>query len=104
MMQQQRTVDHQPVAEPVAEPITEPAKEAPADKTRKYPKRLEALEDLMGRANITDAELRKAVSEKQYFPLDCKVEDYPQDFVSWLVSVWDSFVPFVNEQIKGIPF
>jgi hypothetical protein len=101
MMQQQRTVDHQPVAEPVAEPITEPAKGAP---TRKYPKRLEALEDLMGRANITDAELRKAVSVKGYVPFDCKVEDYPQDFVTWLISVWDSFVPFVNEQIKGIPF
>jgi hypothetical protein len=111
MMQQQRTVDHEPVAEPVEEKNSgktvanqQPAVEAPAEKTRKYPKRLEALEDLMGRANITDAELRKAVSEKQYFPLDCKVEDYPQDFVSWLVSVWDSFVPFVNEQVKGIPF
>ena len=101
MMQQQRTVDHQPVAEPTEEA---PTKDAPADKTRKYPKRLEALEDLMDQYNITDAELRKAIAVKQYLPPECKVEDYPQDFVSWLVSVWDSFVPFVNEQIKGIPF
>jgi hypothetical protein len=111
MMQQQRTVDHEPVAEPVEEKNSgktvanqQPVVEAPAEKTRKYPKRLEALEDLMDQYNITDAELRKAIAVKQYLPPECKVEDYPQDFVSWLVSVWDSFVPFVNEQIKGIPF
>jgi hypothetical protein len=111
MMQQQRTVDHQPVAEPVEGKNSgktvanqQPVVEAPTGKTRKYPKRLEALEDLMDQYNITDAELRKAIAVKQYLPPECKVEDYPQDFVSWLVSVWDSFVPFVNEQIKGIPF
>ena len=55
-------------------------------------------------SNINDEELRKAVGLKGFFPEACPVSEYPNDFVSWLVSVWDSFVPFVNEQIKGIPF
>lgn len=130
LLQQQRTIEHEPVVAPepvqprktskVASKVEAPDVPADVDENvmmdndfntnasndprDSYPDHCKKLVDLMKSSDISDEDLRKAVGIKAFFPKECPVAEYPADFVSWLVSVWDSFVPFVNEQIKGIPF
>jgi hypothetical protein len=118
LLQQQRTIEHEPVVAPEPEPVQPrktskvaskveapaPAPVASSDPRDAYPDYCKQLVDLMKSSDISDEDLRKAVGIKAFFPQECPVAEYPADFVSWLVSVWDSFVPFVNEQIKDIPF
>lgn len=122
MSEQQRTIYHEPVTEPV-EPRSATMREVDERLSRMetdveqaktlttapdprdaYPDHCKQLVDLMRSSDISDEDLRRAVGIKGFFPQECAVSDYPADFVSWLVSVWDSFVTFVNGQVKGVPF
>ena len=67
------------------------------DPRDEYPSEFKPLVDLMRADGITDDMLRKAVGAKGYRPQECPVEQYPQDFVQWLTSVWSSFVTFAKE-------
>ena len=132
LLQQQRTIDHEPVAEPVQPRKTSKVAskvaskveipDVPADVDENvmidndfnttassdprdaYPDHCKQLVDLMRLSDISDEELRRAVGIRGYFPQECAVSDYPADFVAWLVGIWDSFAEFVQEQVKGIPF
>ena len=114
LLQQQRTIEHEPVVAPAPEPTPAPtttptpapapAPVASSDPRDAYPDHCKQLVDLMKSSDISDEDLRRAVGVKGHFPQECPVSEYPADYIAWLVSVWDSFVPFVNEQIKGIPF
>ena len=96
-----------PVATPVAqtptEPVSAPVTQTQAPSVMTYPERLSALASLMVADGVSDRELRTAVSTKGYFPFECKVEDYPQEFVDWMVSVWGSFMQLVTE-LREVPF
>ena len=98
-----------PVQAPAPTPEPVPATEAKqpvaaqAPKVTAYPERLSALASLMVTDGVSDRELRTAVSTKGYFPFECKVEDYPQEFVDWMVSVWGSFMQLVHE-LREVPF
>lgn len=49
-----------------------------------------ALQALMRSNGVTEAEIRRAVSGKGYFPADMPVARYPQDFVTnALIATWD---------------
>lgn len=91
-----------PAPAPTPEPAPAPAAPATPGVTA-YPERLSALASLMTSDGVTDNELRTAVSTKGYFPYECKVEDYPQEFVDWMVSVWGSFMQLVSE-LRDVPF
>ena len=48
------------------------------------------LRDLMQRGNVHEAELRRVVAERGYFPEDMPVADYPMDFVQGvLLAAWE---------------
>lgn len=54
-----------------------------------------ALADLMNASGITEEQIRRAVSEKGYFPADMPVKDYPPEFINGvLIGAW--------EQVKAI--
>ena len=98
--------------EPEMTPVAIPEVPASAPQARpstdqghgpKYPERLSALAQLMAANDVTDEELRSAVATKGYFPYECRVEDYPQEFADWLVTVWGSFMELVSE-LRAVPF
>lgn len=96
------TTATEPAVTPVARKPEQPAGEAAPNVTA-YPDRLSALASLMVADGVSDRELRAAVSTKGYFPFECKVEDYPQEFADWMVSVWGSFMDLVRE-LRDVPF
>ena len=57
-----------------------------------------ALRALMQSNGVTEAEIRRAVSGKGYFPADMPVARYPQDFVTnALIATWDRVFGMVLE-------
>lgn len=71
-----------------------------------YPPRMRALADLMLRDRVSDEELRTAVSNGGYCPLECAATDYPQGFIDYVVTSWDSeWFPKIRElREEDIPF
>lgn len=121
MMQQQRTIEHEPVKpkEPEQKQASEPAMsdalkkvderikrmeaevesvQAPKqgnDPRDRYPTSLKPLADLMRADGITDEELRRAMDSKGYRPFDCAVTDYPKNLIEALLASWDGLKGFV---------
>ena len=73
----------------------------PVSVSDKLPK---ALADLMITNGVTEEEIRLAVSQKGYFPLDTPIENYPPDFIKGvLIGAWQQ----VYEKIwnnRDLPF
>ena len=62
------------------------------------------LRALMVANKVEEADIRKAVSQKGYFPEDMPIRDYPQDFVDGcLVGAWDAVYEMVKEY-GDVPF
>ncbi len=56
-----------------------------------------ALQDLMKASNITEQQIRAAVSKKSYFPADMQISDYPKDFIEGvLIGAWEQIVSFIG--------
>lgn len=126
MMAQGRTIDHKPVAEKQPQQSTpEPAPsptmqevDARLEKMKReveqigaiksdepdprdfYPARLSALADLMRTNGVTDETLRSLVGGQGWFPKECPVEQYPEDFAAFLVSTWDQLMA----KLENVPF
>jgi hypothetical protein len=82
-----------------AQPMEQP-KIVP-DPRDSYPPHAQALADLMRANNVTDDDLRKAVTSQGY--PNCPVEQYPQDFVSFLTANFtEQILPVIDSQ--RIPF
>lgn len=65
-----------------------------------YPARLRALTDLMRTNGVTDETLRSLVGGQGWFPKECPVEQYPEDFAAFLVSTWDQLMA----KLENVPF
>lgn len=78
-----------PVPAPVQSP--EPAAEPAAGGIPK------ALCDLMAADGITDAQIRRAIAMKGYFPEEMPISDYPAEFVEGvLIGAWGQIVEFIR--------
>jgi hypothetical protein len=82
-----------------AQPMEQPA--IAPDPRDSYPPHAQALADLMRANSVTDDDLRKAVTSQGY--PNCPVEQYPQDFVSFLTANFtEQILPVIDSQ--RIPF
>lgn len=106
-----------PVPEPVQEsltPIADAIEEEFAQEggAAPYPAqapeaRLKPLYDLMALGNATEADVRKVVADKGYFPEQTEITVYPQDFVDGvLVAAWPKVLARINElkELDQVPF
>lgn len=58
----------------------------------------QALKDLMIASDISELEIRKAVSDKGYFPVDMPVRDYPIDFINGvLIGAWEQVKTMIKK-------
>ena len=63
---------------------------------------LERLNELMEAAGVTEAELRKVVSDKDKYPIDTPVAEYDSRFLTgWIIKYWDQILPIVEANRKG---
>ena len=63
-----------------------------------------ALTDLMQANGVTEQEIRMAVSEKGYFPLDTPIANYGDDFINGcLIAAWDQVFEIIKS-IREVPF
>lgn len=59
---------------------------------------LEALKKLMKKDSITEAEIRKAVCEQEYFPETTPIEEYPVEFIdNNLIENWEALKNYIVE-------
>jgi hypothetical protein len=76
----------------------------PAPRSSKNKPHLVELKRLMGIDNITEDELRQAVSTREYYDISVPVDKYEKEFVeSVLIGAWDQVVEMI-EEIKQTPF
>lgn len=81
-------------ASSAAQPVPEPESGLP-----------EALVNLMSADGISEEDIRRAVSDKGYFPLDMPVKDYPTDFINGvLVAAWNDVKKMIDENNDSYPF
>lgn len=67
-------------------------RDAAPDPRDAYPDRLKALADLMRTNDVSDEDLRSLVGAQGWFPTECPVDQYPDDFAAFLVSTWDQLM------------
>ena len=67
-------------------------RDAEPDPRDAYPDRLKALADLMRTNDVSDEDLRSLVGAQGWFPAECPVDQYPDDFAAFLVSTWDQLM------------
>lgn len=85
------------------EAAQEPPTEAPYERPG-YPARMRALEDLMARDSVTDAELRCAVGQTGNFPESCAATDWEPGYVDFLCSNWPAMLERVRTNRIPLPF
>ena len=57
---------------------------------------LDRFQMMMSEAEITEAEVRKVVSEKGHYPEYTPIADYDDKFISgWLIAHWDKIKPII---------
>lgn len=62
-----------------------------------------ALLDLMKADHVSEEQIRKTVAQKEYFPEDMPVKNYPQDFIdAVLIAAWPQVLHSINELV--LPF
>ena len=80
------------------EPATPPEKDVYADVPR-------ALADLMKMDGVQPFEVKAAVAQKGYFPIDTPWDKYPGDFVEGvLIGAWEQVRAMVYENREKEPF
>lgn len=63
-----------------------------------------ALADLMRANNVSESDIRLVVSQRNYFPYDTPITNYPDDFVQGcLIGAWEQMLPLIKENQK-VPF
>lgn len=63
-----------------------------------------ALADLMSSNSVSEEEIRFAVSNAGFFPIDTPIENYPTDFVNgMLIAKWDGIYKKICEN-RTVPF
>ena len=63
---------------------------------------LEKLRELMDGSGVTEAELRKVVSDKDKYPADTPVSEYDGRFITnWVIKYWNQILPIVEANRKG---
>ncbi|MBO5597632.1 MAG: ATP-binding protein [Oribacterium sp.] len=63
---------------------------------------LEKLRELMEESGVTEAELRKVVSDKDKYPADTPVSEYDGRFITnWVIKYWNQILPIVEANRKG---
>lgn len=82
----------------------QPQVEVEEDPRDRYPDHLKPLADLMRADGVADSELRTLVGKKGWFPEECPVEQYPQDFAQFLASTWSELAARIQDMRDGIPF
>lgn len=56
-----------------------------------------ALADLMRVNSVSEAEIRQAVSQKGYFPIDTPITSYPNDFIEGcLIAAWEQVFQIIK--------
>lgn len=113
--QPKATAPQTPTAPPTADSIIDPLTTV-SDKRNTGPgeqatqtvtvsdKLPKALADLMITNNVTEDEIRLAVSQRGYFPLDTPIENYPSDFVKGvLIGAWQQVYDMVLNN-RDLPF
>ena len=64
-----------------------------------------ALADLMKANNVTEEEIRMAVSMKGYFPYSTTIEKYGEDFINGcLIGAWSQVYKMIQENKENHPF
>lgn len=59
---------------------------------------LEALKKLMERDGVTEAEIRKAVCEQEYFPETTPIDEYPAEFIdNNLIENWEALKSYIAD-------
>ena len=61
------------------------------------------LADLMQASGVTEKMLRETIALQGYFPESTPIENYPNDFISYLISIWDKVLESVKEN-NQLPF
>ena len=74
----------------------EPArKPAPPSVTEDTP--YEQFRQVMAESGVTEAEVRKVVSDKGHYPETVPVSEYPAKFISgWLIKYWPQIVEIID--------
>lgn len=88
-------VDNTPQPQPSTAPSTEQVVSNPG-----IPK---PLADLMQASGVTEKMLRETIALQGYFPESTPIENYPNDFISYLISIWDKVLESVKEN-NQLPF
>ena len=83
-------------------PIETQQKVKPANKTIN-PKIAKPLADLMNANGVTEKLLRETIALQGYFPESTPIENYPADFVEYVVSIWDKVLASIKEN-NDLPF
>ena len=88
---------------PIKKP-TVPIQDTAAPATSTVNATLQKVYDLMKQENITEEQIRKAVSMKGYFPEDMPMANYPSDFIDGvLIGAWEQIKIFILNNIS-VPF
>ena len=73
-------------------------KEQPTLPDGSMPAHLKSLHQLMAEGSATEEDVRHAVAEQGYFPLNTPLEKYPTDFVEGvLIAKWEAVLGVINE-------
>ena len=76
-----------------------PTEEAPV--TNEFQNIPKALADLMQMHNVSEFDIREAVSKKGYFPINTPISNYGEDFINGvLIGAWPQVVEMINENKK----
>lgn len=67
------------------------------------PKIAKPLADLMKAGNVSEKMLRETIALQGYFPESTPIENYPSDFVEYIVSIWDKVFASIKEN-NDLPF
>lgn len=67
------------------------------------PKIAKPLADLMNAGGVTEKMLRETIALQGYFPESTPIENYPADFVEYVVSIWDKVLASIKEN-NDLPF
>ncbi len=64
-------------------------------------KPIDTLRSMMREANVTEADIRKVVSDKGHYPADTPLTDYTDKFISgWILKYWPQVLNLIHEAKK----
>ena len=72
--------------------------------TNEYQNIPKALADLMQMSNVSEFDIREAVSQKGYFPLNTPISNYGEDFINGvLIGAWPQVIEMINANKNNLP-